>query len=223
MLKVQDQLSLIDNVLYRKRMYQGQSIFELVLPERYRQTAFESLHNDFDHLGIERAMDLLQSRFYWPRMWLDVEQKIRQCERCVRRNARAEKTAQLVNIETSRPLELVCMDYLSLEPDSRGTKSILVITDHFTKFSVAVLIPDQKEKTIAKALWDKFIVYYGLPERLHSDQGCNFESAVIKSLCQMLGIKKTRTTPYHPRGNPVERFNRTLLGTLQEDDKGQMA
>uniref|UniRef100_A0AAZ1XHG4 Gypsy retrotransposon integrase-like protein 1 n=1 Tax=Oreochromis aureus TaxID=47969 RepID=A0AAZ1XHG4_OREAU len=222
MLRVQDQLSLIDNVLYRKRVSQGQTLFQLVLPKEYREVALESLHDAVGHMGFERTVDLVRTRFFWPRMFLDVEMKIRTCERCIRRKARAEKSAPLVNIKTSRPLELVCMDYLSLEPDSRGTKNILVITDHFTKFAVAVPTADQKEKTVAKALWDKFIIHYGIPERLHSDQGRNFESAVIKNLCQMLGIKKTRTTPYHPRGNPVERFNRTLLGmlgTLQEDDK----
>ncbi|XP_025752898.1 uncharacterized protein LOC112841852 [Oreochromis niloticus] len=61
------------------------------------------------------------------------------------------------------------------EPDSRGTKNILVITDHFTKFAVAVPTPDQKEKTVAKALWEKFIIHYGIPERLHSDQGLPIE------------------------------------------------
>uniref|UniRef100_A0A672F450 Integrase catalytic domain-containing protein n=1 Tax=Salarias fasciatus TaxID=181472 RepID=A0A672F450_SALFA len=155
-------------------------------------------------------------------MFIDVEKKVRTCERCVRRKARAEKTAPLVNIHTSRPLELICIDYLSLEPDGRGTKNILVITDHFTKYAIAVPTADQKAKTVAKTLWNSFFVHYGMPERIHSDQGRDFESALIKELCQLLGIKKTRTTPYHPRGNPVERFNRTLLemlGTLQEEDK----
>lgn len=66
---------------------------------------------------------------------------------------RKKKTSLLVNIETSRPLELVCMDYLSLEPDGKGTKNILVITDHFTKYAVAIPTADQKARTVAKAIW----------------------------------------------------------------------
>uniref|UniRef100_A0A3B3ZI88 Integrase catalytic domain-containing protein n=1 Tax=Periophthalmus magnuspinnatus TaxID=409849 RepID=A0A3B3ZI88_9GOBI len=106
------------------------------------------------------------------------------------------------------------MDFLSLEPDSSNTKDILVLTDHFTKFAVAIPTTNQKAKTVAKCLWNDFMVYYGIPERLHSDQGPDFESRLIKELCEVAGIQKTRTTPYHPRGNPVERFNRTLLGML---------
>lgn len=95
-----------------------------------------------------------------------------------------------MNIRTQRPLELVCIDYLSLEPDSKGTKNILVMTDHFTKYAVAVPTADQKARTMAKALWNNFFIHYGFPERLHSDQGRDFESALIKDLCVLLEIKK---------------------------------
>lgn len=114
------------------------------------------------------------------------------------------------------------MDYLSLEPDNHDTRNILVMTNHFTKFAVAVPIKDQKAKTIAKAFWENFIVHYWFPSCILSDQGKDFESHTIRELCALIGADKVRTTPYHSRGNPVERFNRTLLGmlgTLDEQDK----
>ena len=153
---------------------------------------------------------------------MDVENKIKSCGRCVRRKTPPEKSAPLVNIQTSRPMELVCMDYLSLEPDSSNTKDILVITDHYTKYAVAIPTKDQKATTVAKSLWEQFLVHYGFPEHLLSDQGRDFESQLIRELCTLAGITKVRTSPYHPRGNPVERFNRTLLGmlgTLKEKEK----
>ncbi|KAL5013852.1 hypothetical protein ScPMuIL_008122, partial [Solemya velum] len=65
--------------------------------------------------------------------------------------------------------------------------------------------------------------FQGFPSKLHSDQGKNFMSHVIKELCKIAGVKKTRTTPYHPMGNGMpERFNQTLinmLGTLNEEKK----
>uniref|UniRef100_A0A3B4F4P9 Integrase catalytic domain-containing protein n=1 Tax=Pundamilia nyererei TaxID=303518 RepID=A0A3B4F4P9_9CICH len=114
------------------------------------------------------------------------------------------------------------MDFLALESDTSGTRDILVLTDHFTKFAVAIPTPNQKARTVAKCLWENYIIYYGIPERIHTDQGQDFESRLIKELCEFAGIQKSRTTPYHPRGNPVERFNRTLLamlGTLETKQK----
>lgn len=82
------------------------------------------------------------------------------------------------------------MDYLSLETVNWDIKSILVNTDHFTKFAVAVAIKDQKAKTITKALWENFFVHYGFPSRLLSDQGRDFKSKTIQELCTLMGTEK---------------------------------
>ncbi|KAK7909418.1 hypothetical protein WMY93_014102 [Mugilogobius chulae] len=224
LLRELSKLELVEGILYRKRQDNEQTSYQLVLPEDLRSTVLQSLHDDMGHMGIERTLDLARTRFYWPKMAADVEHKIKTCGRCIRRKALPEKAAPLVSIQTSRPLELICMDFLSLEPDTSNIKDILVLTDHFTKFSLAFPTPNQKARTVAKCLWDNFIVYYGIPERLHTDQGPDFESKLIKELCEVSGIKKCRTTPYHPRGNPVERFNRTLLnmlGTLESKQKSK--
>lgn len=115
------------------------------------------------HIGLERTLNLLRSRFYWPKMVADVDKKIQKCEHCVHRKTHPQKAAPLVNIQTHRPLELVCMDFLTLEPENSNTKNILVITDHFTKYAVTIPTQNQKVQTVAKCLWDHLFVHYGFP------------------------------------------------------------
>ena len=98
-----------------------------------------------------------------------------------------------------------------------------MITDHFTKYALAIPTKNQTARTTAEAFYNNFIVHYGIPTRLHSDQGANFESDIIKELCKLTEMRKSHTTPYHPQGNSgPERFNRTLLdmlGTLHSEQK----
>ena len=80
---------------------------------------------------------------------------------------------------------------------------------------MAVATRNQLASTTAKVLHGNFICHYSFPARIYADQGRNFESSVIKELCKIAGIRKSRTTPYQPMGNgQVARFNQTLLQML---------
>ena len=110
-----------------------------------------------------------------------------------------------------------------MDPSKGGYQHLLVITDHFTNFAVAIPTRNQSAKTTADALFNNVMVSYGLPRRLHSDQGANFESKLIKEVCTLTGMTKSRTTPYHHQSDRItERINHTLLsmpGTLDPPKK----
>ena len=91
----------------------------------------------------------------------------------------------------------------------------LVAEDYFTKWLEAWAIPNQEAKTIAQKLLDETFLHFSLPDRLHSDQGRQFEGTLIEELCKLLQVEKTHTTPYHPQGDGlVERASRTILNML---------
>ena len=112
-------------------------------------------------------------------------------------------------------MELICIDYLSVEPSKGGHENILVITDQFTRYAKDIPTRNKSANTTAKALVEHFYVHYGSPSKLQSDMDANFNSKLIWKLCDIAGINKTMSTPYHPLGNDmVERFNKILLNVM---------
>ena len=109
-------------------------------------------------------------------------------------------------------MERIAIDVLGPLPITEtGNKYILIVADYFTKWVEAYPMPNQEATTVAELLVKQFICRFGVPPLIHSDQGRNFESELFAEMCQLLGIKKTRTTPYHPQSDGmVERFNCTL-------------
>ena len=78
------------------------------------------------------------------------------------------------NIVANHPLELVHINYLCLEPGKGKEENVLVVMDHFACYPQAYVTWSQMAQTMAKALWDNFIVHYGLPEKILLEQGRNF-------------------------------------------------
>ena len=88
-------------------------------------------------------------------------------------------------------------------------------TDHFTNYAQAYVTQSQTALTTAKALWDNFIIHYGLPEKILSELVSKFYSELVPDLCRLMRTKKLRTSLYHPQTNgQCERFNSTLIGML---------
>ncbi|XP_063731577.1 retrovirus-related Pol polyprotein from transposon 412 [Eleginops maclovinus] len=213
-----DRLMERDGVLYRRVCQpRGEEVLQLVLPMSLKNKVLNQLHQEHGHQGVERTTDLIHQRCYWPAMHQDIKQWCQECEHCqVAKNTRPAACSYMGHLLASRPNEIVAVDFTMLEPSKNGMENVLVMTDVFSKYTQAVPTYDQRASTVAKVLINEWFCKFGVPSRIHSDQGRNFESNLIQQLCSMCGIQKSHTAPYHPAGNgQCERFNRTLHNLLR--------
>ena len=162
----------------------------------------------------------------------EVRNAVKNCQKCIKHEFNSTKEP-LHPIIATTSLDLVHIDFTSIKvsgDDNLHTTPtvvpVLVITDHFTRHSMAFVTKDQKASTIAKKLYENYICIFGAFTRLHSDQGTNFTSTVIAELCSLLGIQKSKMTPYCPQSNgKVERMYQTLIrmiGKLPDQKKVNM-
>ena len=141
----------------------------------------------------------------------DIQLYCQQCTTCQQAKLPNPGRAPLCNIPIGKPWEMLAADILEVPVSRKNHRYLLVIMDYFTKWVEAVPLHDQTAASITKAI-TKICSTFGIPSILHSDQGRNFESHMLRQMLQAFGIKKSRTTAYHPQcDGMVEQFNRSLL------------
>ena len=122
-----------------------------------------------------------------------MRQVIKACRHCLQYEGGTPK-APLCPIVATAPLDLLHVDFTSIKTTMELDKltrvaNILVFQDHFTKYVLAYMTPDQTVKTITKFLYGGYISIFGAPARLLSDRDTSFTSSIIEELCMILGIQ----------------------------------
>ena len=227
--KPKEQLLIKNGLLYWKTR-QGQAdeiVFQFVVPQRHRGAALDGCHQEAAHQGQHRSTALMQERFWWPGMTQDLRNHIKKCGQC-RKYEAAPPVVPMKPLTCSGPGELLHVDFTSIEEtvplkEEPVIHNVLVLQDHFSKYVVAYVVKDQTAHTAAETLRNGYFGLFGAPAYLVSDQGKAFTGHIITHFCELYGMQKLRTSPYHAQTNgQAERMNQMiirLIGKLEEDKK----
>ena len=219
-------------MLHRVYKQDGAKYHQLILPIEFRAQAMELLHDQQAHQAVECTLQLVCERFYWSTLLQDITRWVKNCKWCQTPNGLyVDPDPAQGSIVANNPMDLLCIDFMKVYLSKYGKENVLVMTDSFSRFSMAIVMHKQQAKRVAKALvdkWfyalvDKWFYVYGIPTRIHSYWGKSFDNKIIEQLCKIYGVKQSTTTPYNPPANsPCERLNHTLqnlLKTLPKDHK----
>ena len=221
-----DSLSVRNGVLYRKTESDScNTHWQLVVPYSLRDEVLNLCHNCLSsgHLGEKKTLARLLQFATWYKVRDSVHLWVQRCQICqASKHSHQPNRPPLGTITVGAPLDKVATDLIGPFPTTKqGNKHILVVQDYFTKWVEFYPVPDTQAETCARIILNEFISRYGVPLSIHSDQGSNYESELFQKFCEILDIKKTRTSPRHPSGNGmVERVNSTLLAMIRSYMKG---
>ena len=227
--KAKEQLLIKNGLLYRKTQ-QGQAdkiVFQFVVPQRHRGATLDGCHQEVAHQGQCHSTALMQECFWWPGMTRDLRNHIKKCGHC-RKYEAAPPVVPMKPLSCSGPGELLHFHFTSIEEtvplkEDPVIRNVLVLQDHFSKYVVAYVVKDQTARTAAETLRNGYFGLFDAPAYLVSDQGKAFTGHVITHLCELYGVQKLRTSPYHAQTNgQVECMNQTIIhmiGKLEEDRK----
>ena len=220
-----DQYFVHEGLLYHiwhtpaKRHMPERNTMQLYVPVTMVDLVLNNCHDNVlaAHFGIQRTYHKVRQRYFWKRMYRDIDNLVRSCMSCSQRKSHRHKVlAPLMTMKVPDAFERVSVDILGpLSITTSGNRYVLCFTDHCTRWPILVPLKSTDASTIARAFFDHVICQHGCPKYLLSDRGTNFLSKVMLEVCRIMRTTKLNTSSYHPQCNAVqERFNSVILDTL---------
>jgi len=214
-----DRLKLIKNKLYREYIDKRDVIiYQYIVPSSKRDYVLANMHDTAvcGHLGYEKTRDRIKHKFYWYLMDKQILSYVQNCVSCqTNKVTNKYNITKMKPIFATRPNEIICTDVMGpITQTPNGYKYILVICDHFTKYSEFFPMKSVTASETAKRIIE-YISRHSVPDSILSDRGTNFQSVLLSEIIELLDIHKLNSSPHYPVCNgQVERMNRSIQAML---------
>jgi hypothetical protein len=180
------------------------------------------------HPGRWKTLDLVTRNYWWPGVSRYISQYVKGCDKCNRaKTYPAAPMGRLTpNSIPERRWEVVTTDLITGLPESHGFDSIWVTVDRLTKrIHIAPTTKEVDSLGLARLFRDHVWRNHGLPDQIISDRGPQFVSAFTRELNQLLGIKTSLSTAFHPQtdgqtervNQEIETYLRIFVNQRQDD------
>ncbi|GFU97411.1 transposon Tf2-11 polyprotein [Trichonephila clavipes] len=203
------EFKLIDGLLFYAKYSTTPGELRVYIPKSLREAIMQEFPDLplASHLRKRKTYLKLRDTCYFPYMRKYIFEYVSTCDRCQKFNYKnALPAGRLIPIVSNYPIVIVTLDLLGPYPACRPEKYrfLLVITDHFTKWSELIPLRKASALAIANALFENYISRYGAPISLISDNGPQFISEVFQHLSHRLDVKHIKTVTYRPQANLTE-------------------
>jgi RNase H-like domain found in reverse transcriptase/Integrase zinc binding domain/Reverse transcriptase (RNA-dependent DNA polymerase) len=201
----------------------------MVIPLVYKRLILALYHDakfGGSHLGREKTYRRVASNFFFEHMRKYIAIYVKTCVLCQKiKQPKVKSTSPLGTIQVSRPWEKVSIDgYGPWKMSSMGNTHAHVVLDEATKHVTILAVPDKSAIECAKNLRMFPFRFLGIPTGIHHDLGKEYTNDVIDGLCKLYNVDNSRTTLYHPQGNPSnERIHQfigsSIVAAIQDDER----
>ena len=184
---------------------------------KFRKNVFSNLHG-LGHPSHKATRPLINTRFVWHGMNIDIAKWCRSCKDC--QTAKISRHIEPVFGKFAEPTERfdhVHINIVGPLPYANSFRYLLTCVDCFTRWPEAIPLVDIRAETVADAFFSKWIARFGTPGTIIRDRGVQFESKLWDGLCNQFEIVRNRTTSYHPQ---VEWHGRTLPPSAKSNHYG---
>ncbi|KFD71773.1 hypothetical protein M514_01674 [Trichuris suis] len=187
----------------------------IYVPADLRRSVFYATHG-LSHPGVRATKRLMLSRYVWPAIKRDVARWTRSCIACQRSKIHRHTRSPPVEFPTPKErFEHVHLDIVGPLPLSEGKRYLLTAVDRFSRWPEAWPLGEISARTVARTFLDNWIARFGVPARVTTDQGRQFNSELWSTFSKFLGCQHISTSSYHPQANGlVERLHRHLKAAL---------
>jgi len=178
------------------------------------------------HLGITKTLARLARSYYWPGMFRDASQYVKNCDSCNKYKPSQQGTpGKMHATPAEHPWQIVAVDLMGPLPrSSKGHVWILAAQDKFTKWTEIRPLRKATATAVTRGVYEDVVLRHGAPKVLISDNGRQFISREFRDMLRETGIQARLTPPYTPQCNPEERQNRVLKTMIaQYTGKNQRA